>query len=271
MNTQRMIRTALMVCLMSNINAFAQETSSQSGAVYFANKTNEPIGVLCRGYVDAAGRNKSNDDHWLLDPGQEGYLTISGQRIVARKFDFTIVTAKGRSDWFSDPTDFDRDGDLPLPFGSREHAIHQRAIANQRAVTKPVTTTRGQSPSGDSGRSSDPGLTKGEKVGLAALAAAGLWMALKNNQQAIPSNASSTPTAGTHQRAFDVGDYVTNRGFFQRWIGRVTAVDGNTYTLRITWAHSSSPYYSGQSVDFLEDEFKALGSVCAKAMFQGYK
>jgi len=130
--------------------------------------------------------------------------------------------------------------------------------------------TRAQSPDRRSEKSSSGELTTGEKVGLAAIAAAGLWLALKNNNDANSGN-SSSPQASSNAAAFAEGDYVTNRGFFQKWIGRITSVNGRTYTVRVTWADSSSPFYKGKSVDFLDDEFKALGNVCTKAAFQGYK
>src|SRR5438046_2068272 len=114
-------------------------------------------------------------------------------------------------------------------------------------------------------------LTTGEKVGLAALAVGALWLALKNQEVTEPTVRAQNDAPPGNAGKFAVGDYITNRGFFQKWIARITDTNGKTYRVRITWADSSTQFYKGESIEFFDDEFKELGNVCAKAIFQGYK
>jgi len=95
----------------------------------------------------------------------------------------------------------------------------------------------------------------------------------RNDQGMYAQSGSATSGAATTNAsgALAIGDYITNPQYLQKWIGRIKDTNGRTYRVQITWADSSSKYYKGQSLDLLDDEFKPLKNVCAKAFVQGYK
>jgi serine/threonine protein kinase len=91
----------------------------------------------------------------------------------------------------------------------------------------------------------------------------------------IPRNAdrergTPSPPPSNGNSAFQIGDYVTNKGLFQNWIGRVINV-GDTHRIRITYANDNSGYTVNQEVSFKPDEFKALTDVSLDAALKGYK
>lgn len=84
MCANRIATTTLMFLVFGTFNLRAQDTTPRSGAVYFANKTDEPIGVLRRGYLDANGRSRSVEGHWLFKPGEQSQLVPHAAAVSSR-------------------------------------------------------------------------------------------------------------------------------------------------------------------------------------------
>lgn len=68
------------------------------------------------------------------------------------------------------------------------------------------------------------------------------------------------------------GDYVTNRGLLQRWIGKVQSRQGNTLSVEITYANQElgAGYGKGQKVEVDLTECKELGAISADAAAKGW-
>jgi hypothetical protein len=68
------------------------------------------------------------------------------------------------------------------------------------------------------------------------------------------------------------GDYVTNRGMLQTWIGWVRARNGNDLLVEITYANKDLgvSYGKGQQVEIDLSECKELGAISADAALKGW-
>ena len=90
-----------------------------------------------------------------------------------------------------------------------------------------------------------------------------LRMMVKTNLDALTT--SSDPYA--------VGNYVTNVGSFQDWIGRVTERKKSSVVVRVTYGASESKWNRkvGDEVTFLEDEIKRLDAVSINAAVTGWQ
>lgn len=71
------------------------------------------------------------------------------------------------------------------------------------------------------------------------------------------------------QDGFSVGDYVATPGGYQSWIGRIVAIDGQRFTVRVTYCNSSR-YQVGQDTSFLRDEIAPLTMLSVDAVLQGW-
>lgn len=88
----------------------------------------------------------------------------------------------------------------------------------------------------------------------------------------------SMVTAINNQK-YQNGEYVTNKGLLQTWIGRVASAKSNKYTVKITYCNSDKGlnnkklciYKTGKTYVFFEDEFKPLTTVSTDALIKGYK
>jgi len=70
----------------------------------------------------------------------------------------------------------------------------------------------------------------------------------------------------------EIGAYVTNKGFVQKWIGIVVKRNEgkNALTIRITFSNGSA-FRVGKDYSILQDEMKILSRVSLRAFFTGYK
>lgn len=70
---------------------------------------------------------------------------------------------------------------------------------------------------------------------------------------------------------YAIGDYITNNGGMQEWIGRVVATKGKTYEIRVTYAKEGSVWKKGQMVKVVEDEARQVTHVSIDASMKGWK
>jgi len=112
-----------------------------TGPVLIRNNTTEMVLVRCRSYVDPSGKTIRPSATWQLKPGDSAHLAISGKRIEARSFEYTVQSSHGTTNWKSAAIDFDADGNLNLSIAKRDLMLAQRApnrgAANARAFHAP--------------------------------------------------------------------------------------------------------------------------------------
>ncbi len=79
--------------------------------------------------------------------------------------------------------------------------------------------------------------------------------------------------AAIRQHVMSEGDYITNKGVLQRWIGRVVRRNGDTLQVHITYVSKDlvSGLTKGSESSFAAADCKKLGAVSADAVLRGWK
>jgi hypothetical protein len=131
---------ALALAIAAAAPAAAQ--TPKSGSVYYVNRTTAEVKLLGQSYTDSTGRSVSTEGNsWKVKPGQGGYVMLDGRRVVARRFEYTLETADGRSGWFATATALDKDGYFVIELTADNLAQHRRltgaAIAAAPAGARP--------------------------------------------------------------------------------------------------------------------------------------
>jgi len=115
--------------------AISDDIAPNSGPVCCINTTAEPIGIICRSYIDSTGATRVGSGSWIIEPGKQGELILVDQEIIARKFTFTMVNENGTSRRSSADSDFDENGNLCIQVRNRELLSHLQVTAKQRSET----------------------------------------------------------------------------------------------------------------------------------------
>jgi hypothetical protein len=68
-----------------------------------------------------------------------------------------------------------------------------------------------------------------------------------------------------------VGDYITNQGLTQRFIGKVLETNPSTYKVRVTYRASGEAWERGQEVTVTRAEVKPLGALSIDALLAGWR
>jgi hypothetical protein len=75
------------------------------------------------------------------------------------------------------------------------------------------------------------------------------------------------------EHVISVGDYVTNKGLLQAWIGKVMNRRGNILEVSVTYANKElgTKLLKGQRAEILVTDCKELGAISADAALKGWK
>ncbi|NBO92493.1 MAG: hypothetical protein EBV06_09330 [Planctomycetia bacterium] len=115
---------AVMACLTSNAHG---QFAAKAGKVYVANTSGENIVLACVSYIDENGvRQTIKGGAWTIKPDARGHLTDQGTSFTASRFDFTIQTTSGKTDWHVNT--LDADGDLTINFDRNLLARHNARL-----------------------------------------------------------------------------------------------------------------------------------------------
>lgn len=140
MNSIKLVLCIVIVVFNGVVRSTAQIPAIRSGDVYFSNLTDKQVTVVCRSFVDSTGASRDCGAHWNFDPREQAYLKLKGSRVNARQIFLRFETKEGSSNWYSEPSDFDSDGDLHWKFTEQDYQTHLE-IATTRAEKPPVSST----------------------------------------------------------------------------------------------------------------------------------
>lgn len=106
-------------------------------------------------------------------------------------------------------------------------------------------------------------------------------MLSKDELQKLPSNESIAEflrqaehyLTAVRSHILSQGDYVTNKGIVQMWIGKVVNRSPDSLSVHITYANEGlhSRYAKGQTAEFPVADCKELGAISADAALKGWR
>jgi hypothetical protein len=140
MHSIKLVFCAVILVIGNVAQSKAQIGTARSGDVYFSNLTDKEITVVCRSFVDPTGANRDCNARWTFEPREQGYLALKGSRLRAQKIFIRFETKEGSSHWYSEPSDFDSDGDLHWRFTEKDYQTHL-GIATRVSEKPPATST----------------------------------------------------------------------------------------------------------------------------------
>jgi hypothetical protein len=109
--------------------AAARAQDAPAGAVVIRNATGTTVTLTNFSYTDSSGTVRTLTGSWELKPGFFGYLTVGKDKIVARKIEYDLVTADGRTNgWSCTCRALDKDGDFSSSFTPENIADHRKAL-----------------------------------------------------------------------------------------------------------------------------------------------
>ena len=129
---------ALAVLALCPLRAGAE--TPKAGAILYVNRTAVAIEIAGRYTVDTDGDNITNSWHWKMKPGQQMYLaTPANEKMVARVFAYTLLTADGSSDWVARATVLDEYGDFVVVLTEENLKAHQQTTRPKKAGGEDAT------------------------------------------------------------------------------------------------------------------------------------
>jgi hypothetical protein len=115
----------------------------KTGRVHVINSTAREVTITCRAYYDAFGARQSvKGGSWSVKPFVNGPLDDLGKPLYASRFEFTITSTEGSSQWYS--TAFNAAGNLTVTVDAdvfRRHlaSLPGRAMPAPRFVPAPAS------------------------------------------------------------------------------------------------------------------------------------
>ncbi len=106
-----------------------------------------------------------------------------------------------------------------------------------------------------------------------------LWQSKLELRKASPEHAAEflrnadQYLAAVNKYVISEGDYVTNKGVLQAWIGKVISRSGDSLEVRITYVNKdlAAGFIKGSPAGFSVSECKELGTISADAAIKGWR
>jgi hypothetical protein len=132
-----------LLLLAALLQPTAARADQQTGRIYVSNPTKQALTLACRYYLDGDGNRQEVRGVWSIKPGVRGDLKDQGVELRASRFELTLVTEEGKTDWHL--KNFDSDGDLTLIVTDELLRQHRARLAPPRAVAARGAAPRGPS------------------------------------------------------------------------------------------------------------------------------
>ncbi len=110
---------------------------AKTGRVYVDNRSAETVTITCRYYIDALGNRQTvRGGAWTVLPNQAGFLNDQGNPFFTSRFELTVTTRAGSTDWHMKTADGPNALSLRIDAGFL--ARHQARLAPPPFAPRPV-------------------------------------------------------------------------------------------------------------------------------------